>query len=454
MSNFFYPEEYVYKSPKGLSALMVKDVSSRKKEPAWMLNYRLEALKIFEAKSIPTWGVDLSSLKFDELYYYLRPLEGEKSSWADLPASIRGTYDRLGIPEAEQLHLAGIKAQYESEVVYGSLLESLSQKGVVFLAMDEGLRQYPDLVREYFGTIVPPADNKFAALNTAVWSGGSFIYVPQNVRIDLPLQAYFRLNAPNLGQFERTLIIADEGSQIHYLEGCTAPIYSTASLHSGVVEIIVKKGARVRYTTIQNWSTNVYNLVTKRACVEEEGVMEWVDCNLGSKATMKYPAIYLKGRRARGEVLSLAVAGDGQDQDTGAKVLHLASETSSRITAKSISTGDGLASYRGLVHVASEASSCRARVVCDALLLSADSKTNTFPTMQVFNETAVVEHEASVSRLGEETLFYLQSRGLQADEASTLVVNGFLEPIAKELPMEYAVELNRLIQLEMEGSVG
>ena len=451
---FHYPEEYVFKSKQGLTEDTVREISEHKAEPDWMLQERLKSLKIFEAKTMPAWGADLSTIDFESIYYYLKPTEKEGKSWEDLPASIKETYDRLGIPEAEKLHLAGVKAQFESEVVYGSLLKNLEEKGVVFLGMDEGLRLYPDLVKEYFGTLIPHADNKFSALNSAVWSGGSFIYVPKNVRIDLPLQAYFRINAANMGQFERTLIIADEGSQIHYVEGCTAPIYSTDSLHSAVVEIFVKKGARVRYTTIQNWSNNVYNLVTKRAKVEEEGFMEWVDCNLGSKITMKYPSVHLMGRKARGEVLSLAFAGNGQHQDTGAKALHLASETSSKVTSKSISAGNGRATYRGLLHISPQAENCKSKVVCDALLLDETSETNTFPTMRVANNTATIEHEASVSKIGEATLFYLMSRGLKEDEASALVVNGFIEPIARELPMEYAVELNRLLQLEMEGSVG
>ena len=451
---FSYPEEYVYKSQKGLSTDVVQELSHQKSEAAWMREARLKALDIFTAKPMPTWGADLSTIDFDDIYYYLRPTEKPEKSWEDLPDSIKETYDRLGIPEAEKKYLAGVKAQYESEVVYGSLLKSLEDKGVVFLGMDEALQKHPELVKEYFGTAIPAADNKFAALNSAVWSGGSFIYIPKNVTVELPLQAYFRINAANMGQFERTLIIADEGSQVHYVEGCTAPVYAADSLHSAVVEIIVKKGARVRYTTVQNWSSNVYNLVTKRALVHEESFMEWVDCNIGSKITMKYPAVYLLGRKARGEVLSMAYAGDGQHQDTGAKALHLASETSSKVTSKSISAGTGRSTYRGLLHVSPHAENCKSKVVCDALLLNEVSRTDTYPTMTVANKSAIIEHEASVSKIGEDTLFYLMSRGLTEDEASAMVVNGFIEPVVRELPMEYAVEMNRLIQLEMEGSVG
>ncbi|OGC38486.1 Fe-S cluster assembly protein SufB [candidate division WWE3 bacterium RBG_19FT_COMBO_53_11] len=451
---FSYPEEHVFKAKKGLSSRVVEEISEIKREPVWMRDFRLRSLGIFGRKPLPGWGADLSRIKFDELYYYLRPTGAQVKSWKQVPDSIRKTYERIGVPQAERKYLAGLKAQYDSEVIYGSLREDLEKLGVIFLGMDEALSKYPDLVREYFGTIIPPLDNKFAALNSAVWSGGSFVYVPRGVSVPLPLQAYFRINARSMGQFERTLIIAEEGSFVHYVEGCTAPVYSTDSLHSAVVEIIVKKGARVRYTTIQNWSRNVYNLVTKRAWVGEDGVMEWIDGNLGSKVTMKYPSVYLMGKGARGEVLSLAYADSGQHQDAGAKAVHAAPYTSSVITSKSICRGGGRTSYRGLLEINPGAVGSRANVRCDALILDPQSRSDTYPTMKINEKQSSVAHEATVTKVGEEQLFYLQSRGLSADEAVGMVVNGFIEPIIKVLPLEYAVELNRLIELEMEGSVG
>jgi len=451
---FHEKENYVFKSKRGLDEGVVKSISGHKQEPDWMLNFRLQALGLFRKKPLPVWGGDLTHIHFDDLYYYIKPTENKVSSWNDLPAEIKHTYDKIGIPEAEKKFLAGVSAQYESEVVYKSINQMLAKKGVIFLDMDSGLREYPDIVKKYFGSVVPPADNKFAALNSAVWSGGSFIYVPKGVRVELPLQAYFRINAASMGQFERTLIIADEGSYVHYVEGCTAPIYSTDSLHAAVVEIVVKKGARVRYTTIQNWSTNVYNLVTKRARAEEEAIMEWVDGNLGSKLTMKYPSVYLVGRKARGEVLSIAYAGPGQHQDAGGRILHVAPETSSRIISKSISRGGGRTSYRGLVQVHPGADHVKSKVVCDALLLDEASRSDTYPTMKIDQQGARVEHEATVSKIGDEQLFYLQSRGVTKSAAESMIVNGFIEPIVKELPLEYAVEMNRLIELQLEGSVG
>ena len=451
---FSYPEEHVFKAQKGLSSRVVEEISSIKGEPAWMRDFRLRSLGIFGKKLLPNWGADLSRIDFANLYYYLRPTDTQVKSWSKVPDSIRKTYERIGVPQAERKYLAGLKAQYDSEVIYGSLREDLEKLGVLFLGMDEALSKYPDLVREYFGTIIPPMDNKFAALNSAVWSGGSFVYVPKGVSVEMPLQAYFRINAKNMGQFERTLIIAEEGSFVHYVEGCTAPVYTTDSLHSAVVEIIVKKGARVRYTTIQNWSRNVYNLVTKRAWVGEDGVMEWIDGNLGSKVTMKYPSVYLMGKGARGEVLSLAYADSGQHQDAGAKAIHAAPYTSSMITSKSISRGGGRTTYRGLLEINPGAVGSRSNVRCDALILDPQSRSDTYPTMKINEKQSSVAHEATVTKVGEEQLFYLQSRGLSADEAVGMVVNGFIEPIVKVLPLEYAVELNRLIELEMEGSVG
>ncbi|MEK7119238.1 MAG: Fe-S cluster assembly protein SufB [Patescibacteria group bacterium] len=451
---FHKPEHYVFKSKKGLDSGVVSQISGYKQEPEWMQKFRHTSLDVFYKKPLPSWGGNLRDINFDDIYYYIRPTDKKVSSWDELPAEIKDTYDKIGIPEAEKKFLAGVSAQFESEVVYNSVQSMLTKKGVIFLDMDSGLREYPDLVKQYFGSIIPPMDNKFAALNSSVWSGGSFVYVPKGVRVELPLQAYFRINAANMGQFERTLIIAEEGSFVHYVEGCTAPIYTTDSLHSAVVEIIVKKGARVRYTTIQNWSNNVYNLVTKRARVEEEGIMEWVDCNLGSKLTMKYPSIYLMGRKARGEILSIAYAGPHQHQDAGGKVIHVSPETTSQIISKSISRGGGRTSYRGLVQINRGAIKAKSNVVCDALLLDEASRSDTYPTMQVDEQDAQLGHEATVSKIGDEQLFYLQSRGIGKAQAESMIVNGFIEPIVKELPLEYAVEMNRLIQLQMEGSVG
>lgn len=451
---FHKPEEYVFKSRRGLDSAVIDQISAHKNEPVWMREFRQRSYLMYGAKPLPTWGGDLSGIKFDNIFYYLKPIESKAATWAELPASIKDTYDRIGMPEAEKKYLSGVSAQYESEVVYKSMNAMLSKKGVIFSDMDSGLREHPEIVKKYFGTIIPPGDNKFAALNSSVWSGGSFVYVPPGVHVDLPLQAYFRINAANMGQFERTLIIADEGSFVHYVEGCTAPIYTSDSLHSAVVEIIVKKGARVRYTTIQNWSTNVYNLVTKRARVEEEGIMEWVDGNLGSKLTMKYPSVYLMGRKAHGEVLSIAYAGAGQHQDAGGKMVHCAPETSSQIISKSISKAGGRTSYRGLVEVQKGATNVKSKVVCDALLLDDTSRSDTYPTMNIHEQNVSIEHEATVSKIGDEQLFYLQSRGIEKAQAESMIVNGFIEPIVKELPLEYAVEMNRLIQLQMEGSVG
>jgi Fe-S cluster assembly protein SufB len=452
---FHEPEDYVFKSKRGLSSDIVEEISAHKSEPEWMRKFRLKSLEYFRARPMPGWGGDLSGIDFDNIFYYIKPTEKQAKSWDDLPADIKSTWDRLGIPEAERKYLAGVGAQYESEVVYHKLQESLEKKGVIFLDMDSGLREHEELVKQYFGTIIPQNDNKFAALNSAVWSGGSFIYVPPGVKIEMPLQAYFRINAENMGQFERTLIIVDEGAYVHYVEGCTAPIYSSDSLHSAVVEIIVKPGARCRYTTIQNWSNNVYNLVTKRAVAEKEATMEWVDGNLGSKLTMKYPAIWLMGQGAHGEVLSIAFAGKGQHQDAGGKAVHVAPNTSSVITSKSISKNGGRAGYRGLLEVAKGARGSKSKVVCDALILDEESRSDTYPYIRVDeNEGVFTEHEATVSKIGEEQLFYLMSRGLSGAEASAMIVSGFVEPITKELPLEYAVEMNRLIQLQMEGSVG
>src|SRR6187455_678187 len=451
---FHDPEEYFFKSGRGLSPEVVAMISEHKNEPDWMRQRRLKALEYFRARPLPEWGGKLDEIDFENMYYYIRPTEKQANSWEDLPADIKNTWDRLGIPEAEKKYLAGVGAQYESEVVYHKLKEDLENQGVLFLDMDSGLREHEELVKEYFGTVIPANDNKFAALNSAVWSGGSFIYVPPGVKIEMPLQAYFRINAENMGQFERTLIIVDEDAYVHYVEGCTAPIYSSDSLHSAVVEIIVKPRGRCRYTTIQNWSTNVYNLVTKRAMAYEDATMEWVDGNLGSKLTMKYPAIYLAGPRAHGEVLSIAFAGSGQHQDAGGKVVHLHPDTTSVITSKSISKDGGRAGYRGLLQVAKGAKNAKSKVVCDALILDEDSRSDTYPYIQIDENEVDIGHEATVSKIGEEQLFYLMSRGLSEAEASAMVVSGFVEPITKELPLEYAVEMNRLIQLQMEGSVG
>ena len=448
-------KDYFFKSGRGISHEVVEAIAEHKNEPEWMRKYRLKSLEYFRARPLPEWGGDLSGIDFENIFYYIKPTENQAKSWEDLPADILDTWDKLGIPAAEKEKLvAGVGAQYESEVVYHKLQENLEKQGVLFLDMDSGLREHEELVKQYFGTIIPQNDNKFAALNSAVWSGGSFIYVPPGVEIEMPLQAYFRINAENMGQFERTLIIVDEGAYVHYVEGCTAPIYSTDSLHSAVVEIIVKKDARCRYTTIQNWSNNVYNLVTKRAVAYENATMEWVDGNLGSKLTMKYPAIWLLGERAHGEVLSIAFAGKGQHQDAGGKAVHVAPNTTSVITSKSISKNGGRAGYRGLLEVAKGAKGSKSKVVCDALILDEESRSDTYPYMKIDENEVDIGHEATVSKIGEEQLFYLMSRGLSESEASALIVSGFVEPITKELPLEYAVEMNRLIQLQMEGSVG
>ncbi len=454
--NFVTSTRPVFQTRKGLDEEVVRQISMHKEEPEWMLRFRLKALKTFLSKPMPTWGGDLRGLEevLDEIYYYVRPQDRMGHSWEEVPAEIKDTFEKLGIPEAERRILAGVGAQYESEMVYHSLRKEWEDKGVIFDSIEDGLKNHPDLFREHFATIIPPQDNKFAALNSAVWSGGSFVYIPPGVKLETPLQAYFRVNQERMGQFERTLIIVDEGANAHYIEGCTAPVYSTESFHSGVIEIVVKKNARFRYTTIQNWSNNMYNLVTQRAMVHEGGHMEWLDGNLGSKLTMKYPSCYLVGEGAHGEILSIAYAGDGQHQDTGGKVIHLAPRTTSSIVSKSISKGHGRASYRGLLKVHGGAHQARSNVECDALLINETSRTDTYPYIEIEENDANVGHEASVSKIGEEQLFYLTSRGIPEDEAMALIVRGFIEPIAKELPLEYAVELNRLIELEMEGSVG
>ena len=440
---------------RGLSEEVVRNISALKNESEWMLNFRLKALSLFDKKPMPHWGSDLSEIDFDNIKYFVRSTEKQAATWDELPEDIKNTYDRLGIPEAEKQRLvAGVAAQYESEVVYHQIREDLEQQGVLFLDTDTALREHPEIFEEYFGTVIPPGDNKFAALNSAVWSGGSFVYVPPGVHVEIPLQAYFRINTENMGQFERTLIIADEGSYIHYVEGCTAPIYKSDSLHSAVVEIIVKKNARVRYTTIQNWSNNVYNLVTKRAVAHEGATMEWVDGNIGSKVTMKYPAIFMVGEHARGETLSIAFAGEGQHQDAGAKMVHAAANTSSSIVSKSVARGGGRTSYRGLVQVLEGAKNSKSNVLCDALLVDQISRSDTYPYVDVREDDVHMGHEATVSRVSEDQLFYLMSRGMEETEAMAMIVRGFVEPIARELPMEYALELNRLIELQMEGSVG
>ncbi len=453
---FADPETYFLKAKPGLDHEVVEMISRLKKEPDWMRRVRHEALDVFRAKPMPRWGDTemLDSIQFDGIHYYIRPTEKAGRTWEEVPEGIKKTFDRLGIPEAERKFLAGVTAQYESEVVYHSMHENLSKKGVLFTDMDSGLREHPEIVQKYFGTVIPTGDNKFSALNTSVWSGGSFIYVPPGVDVEIPLQAYFRINAEKMGQFERTLIIADKGSRVHYIEGCTAPVYSSDSLHSAVVELVALEGAYIRYTTIQNWSKNVFNLVTKRAVAHRNATVEWVDGNLGSKLTMKFPCVVLRGEGAKAEVLSVAFAGRDQHQDTGAKVIHAAPRTSSRITSKSISKAGGRASYRGLVKVLPRAVGCKASVECDALLIDPESRSDTYPTMEIAEKDVRIEHEARVSKVSEEQLFYLMSRGLSADAARLLIVNGFIEAFTKELPMEYAVELNRLIELEMEGSVG
>ena len=440
---------------RGLSEQVVRDISARKNEPQWMLDMRLKGLKLFHKKPMPTWGSELDGIDFDNIKYFVKSTEAQATSWEELPEEIKNTYDRLGIPEAEKQRLvAGVAAQYESEVVYHKIREDLEEKGVIFLDTDTALREHEELFKEYFGSVIPTGDNKFAALNTATWSGGSFIYVPKGVHVDIPLQAYFRINTENMGQFERTLIIADEDSYIHYVEGCTAPIYSSDSLHSAVVEIVVKKGARVRYTTIQNWSNNVYNLVTKRAVAHEGATMEWIDGNLGSKVTMKYPAVWLVGEHAKGETLSIAFAGEGQHQDAGSKMVHAAPHTSSSIVSKSVARGGGRTSYRGLVQVLEGAHHSRSTVRCDALLVDTISRSDTYPYVDVREDDVQMGHEATVSKVSEDQLFYLMSRGMTEEEAMAMIVRGFIEPIARELPMEYALELNRLIELQMEGAVG
>ena len=451
---FVDPATHVFKSGKGFTREVVEEISHMKGEPEWMRKFRLKAYEHAIKRPTPTWGGDLSGLNLDEIYFYIRPSEKTEASWDEVPETIKNTFDKLGIPEAERKFLAGVGAQYESEMVYHSIQENLEKQGVIFLSSDDGLRQHPDLFKQYFGTVIPIQDNKFAAVNSAVWSGGSLVYVPKGVHVEMPLQAYFRLNSESVGQFERTLIIVDEGAQVHYVEGCTAPVYSRDSFHSGVIEIVVKKGARCRYTTIQNWSANVYNLVTQRAIVEEDATMEWTDANLGSKLTMKYPSCYLMGKGAKGEILSMAFAGTGQHQDTGGKVVHVAPYTRSKITSKSISMNRGRASYRGLLKVHKGAEGAQSHVQCDALLLHEESRTDTYPYIEIDEDRVTIGHEATVSKIGDEQLFYLMSRGLDEVTARSMVVSGFIEPLVKELPMEYAVEMNRLIQLQMEGSVG
>ena len=448
------PTHYKFEPKKGVNPDVVREISALKGEPEWMTKFRLRSLEIFDRKPMPTWGGELGNIDFQDIYYYIRASEKQGRTWDEVPDDIKNTFDRLGIPEAERKFLAGVSAQYESEVVYHSIREDLEAQGVIFCDTDTALRDHPDLFREHWATVIPPGDNKFSALNSAVWSGGSFIWVPPGVRVEIPLQAYFRINQENMGQFERTLIICEEDSFVHYVEGCTAPVYSSDSLHSAVVEIIVKKGARCRYTTIQNWSTNVYNLVTKRAVCHENATMEWVDGNLGSRLTMKYPAVWMVGKGARGEVLSVAFASEGMHQDAGAKMVHVASDTSSTIVSKSVSKGGGRTSYRGLVRVEPGAKRVKASVVCDALLLDEDSRSDTYPYMDIQEEDTSIGHEATVSKVADDQIFYLMSRGLTEEAAMAMIVRGFIEPIAKELPMEYAVELNRLIELQMEGSIG
>ena len=451
--DFHTDSKPIFKARKGIDADIVRQISAMKNEPEWMRDFRLRGLELFNSKPMPKWGGSID-IDFQDIYYYLKPADHQGKTWDDVPVEIKNTFEKLGIPEAERKFLSGVKAQFESEVVYGSLKEDLAEKGVIFTDTDSALREHPELFKEYFASVIPADDNKFAALNSAVWSGGSFIYIPKGVKIDFPLQAYFRINAENMGQFERTLIIVDEGASIHYVEGCTAPMYSTESLHSAVVEIVVKRGARCRYTTIQNWANNIYNLVTKRAMAYRDATMEWVDGNLGSHLTMKYPAVYMMEPGARGEILSIAFAGKGQHQDAGAKLVHCAPNTTGQIISKSISKNGGRSSYRGLVKVEKGATNVKCNVVCDALILDAKSRSDTYPYIEVAEQDVSIGHEASVSRIGEEQLFYLTSRGLSEAEASAMIVNGFIEPLVKELPMEYAVEMNRLIQLQMEGSVG
>lgn len=445
---------YAHILKPGLNEKVIKEISAIKNEPEWMLKLRLEAYKAFTAKPTPTWGGDLSGINYDDIHYYLRPTDKQEKSWDDVPPEVKETFDKLGIPKAEREVLAGVKAQYDSEVVYGSLKNVWAKDGVVFLSMDEGLAQYPELVKEYFNRVIPFADNKFSALNTSVWSGGSFVYVPKGVHVKMPLQTYFRINSSNAGQFERTLIIVDEGASVHYIEGCTAPNFSSNSLHAAVVEIYVKKGARCQYTTVQNWYKNIYNLVTKRAYVESEAEMIWTDFNMGSKVTMKYPGFVLAGKGARGEALSMALAGAGQHQDTGSKAIHLAPHTSSTIVAKSISKDGGRTAYRGLINVGPKAFNSKNTVICDALLLDGLSRSDTYPVDKIFNKQVEVQHEATVSKIGDDQLFYLMSRGVSEEQARKLIVNGFIDDLVRKLPLEYAVEMNRLIDHEMEGSIG
>ncbi len=447
-------DDYSYKAKKGLSESIVREISAQKDEPKWMLDIRIQALKHYESMKIPQWGADLNKINWDDIHYYLKPVDKAYKSWDEVPDSVRRVFDAIGVPEAEKKLLSGVGGQYDSEVIYHSLQKVLAKKGVIFLSMDDGLKQYPKIVKEYFGKVVPYGDNKLAALNTAVWSGGSFVYIPKVGKVDLPLQAYFRINSENAGQFERTLIVAEEGSSVHYVEGCSAPAFSSASLHAAVVEVIVKEKAKVRYTTVQNWYKTVYNLVTKRATVARDARMEWVDCNLGSKTTMKYPSCILMGERAHGEMLSIAVAGEGQHQDAGAKMIHLAPNTTSKITSKSISKAGGRSSYRGQVKIAPQATGSRSKVVCDALILDSLSRSDTYPNNQIMTGEATLEHEAYVSRVGEEQIMYLMSRGMSAKEAESMIIRGFIDPVIQELPMEYAVELNRLVKMEMTGSVG
>jgi Fe-S cluster assembly protein SufB len=446
--------DYVFKPKRGLSEDVVKEISAIKNEPKWMLDFRLKSYRHFQKRPMPNWGGDLSEIYFDNIFYYIKPTDHQVDAWDALPESVKKTYEKLGIPEAERKYLAGVTAQYESEVVFHRNREDLAGLGIIFCDMDTALRDQPDLVKRYIGKVIPPNDNKFAALNSATWSGGSFIYVPPGVKVPMPLQAYFRINSENMGQFERTLIIADEGSEVHYIEGCSAPVYTTDSLHSAVVEILVGKSARVTYTTIQNWSNNVFNLVTKRARVEAEGHMEWIDGNIGSRLTMKYPGVVMVGPKASGEVLSVAYAGAGQHQDAGAKMVHAAPETTSKIVSKSIAKDGGRTSYRGLVRVEGDAYGCKSHVQCDALILDDHSISDTFPYMEIGAKDAVIGHEATVSKVADDQLFYLMSRGLSHEQAMGMIVNGFIEPVTRTLPMEYAVEWSRLIELQMEGSVG
>ncbi len=451
---FHDPEQYTFKIERGLNADIIRRISEHKKEPEWMTEIRLKAYEVFTQKKMPNWGGDLSKIDFQNIIYYVKPSEKAESDWENVPESIKNTFEKLGIPEAERKFLGGVGAQYDSETVYHNLREDLTKKGVIFTDMDTAVKEHPEIVKKYFGTIIPMEDNKFVALNTATWSGGSFVYIPKNVHVDIPLQAYFRINTKNMGQFERTLIIAEEGASVHYVEGCTAPTYSSDSLHAAVVEVIALPRSKIRYTTIQNWSNNVYNLVTKRAYAYEDATVEWIDGNLGSKLTMKYPSVYLVGKNAKADILSVAFAGKGQHQDAGAKVVHLAPNTTSTIVSKSISKGGGRASYRGLLKIAKGATNSKSNVRCDALLLDEESRSDTYPYIEIDEDTATMGHEATVGKVGEEQIFYLMSRGLTEEEALTMIILGFIEPFSKELPMEYAIELNKLIKLEMEGSVG